>query len=371
MKPERRDSEIKAMRWGGLMEALYGRKTTRKIRVGDLHIGGDAPVSVQSMTNTDTRDAAATIAQIGRLVDAGCEIIRVAVPDMEAAEAVKTIRGAVKIPLVADIHYDYRLALECMKNGVDKVRINPGNIGGRERVAQVARMAAERGIPIRIGVNSGSVERNILEKYGGATAEGMVESALAHAELLERYNFDNIVLSIKASSVSRTIEAYRLASAKTDYPLHLGVTESGTVYRGTVKSAVGLGCLLAEGIGDTIRVSLTGDPAEEVRAGIEILRALGLKKGGIELVSCPTCGRCGIDLVGLVDELEEKLRGLDKNIKIAVMGCAVNGPGEAREADLGIAGGKGEALLFKKGEVIKKIPQEQIVEALLEEIEGY
>lgn len=350
------------------MDSLILRKSTKKIRVGDKFIGGDAPVTVQSMTNTDTRDVNATIGQIKRLEEAGCDIVRVAIPDIEAADAVKAIKKAVTIPVVADIHFDYRLALECIKNGVDKIRLNPGNIGDRDRVARVVEAAKTHGIPIRIGVNSGSVEKQILEKYNGVTPEGMIESAMGHALILEDLGFEDIAFSIKASSVSLTIAAYRLMAQKSSYPLHIGVTEAGTVFRGTVKSAVGIGCLLAEGIGDTLRVSLTGDPVEEVKVGKEILKSLGLKKGGIEFISCPTCGRCRIDLVRIAEALEEKLESYDKDLKIAVMGCAVNGPGEAREADIGIAGGDGEALLFKKGEIIRKIPQDRILDELLAEI---
>lgn len=351
------------------MNNLIKRKPTRKINVGDVHIGGDAPITVQSMTNTDTRDAATTIEQIRRLGEAGCDIVRVAVPDSEAAEAVRTIKKAVTIPVVADIHFDYRLALECIKNGVDKIRLNPGNIGSRDRVRKVVEAARAAAIPIRIGVNSGSLEKHILEKYNGVTPEGMVESALCHAEILENLGFEEIVFSIKASSVTQTIAAYRLMSQRSGYPLHIGVTEAGTLFRGTVKSSVGLGCLLSEGIGDTLRVSLTSDPVEEIKVGHEILRALDIEKSGIELVSCPTCGRCRIDLVNIAELLEKQLKHIKKNIKIAVMGCVVNGPGEAREADIGIAGGDGEALLFKKGEILRKIPQEKIVEELMAEIE--
>lgn len=346
------------------------RKKTKKIVMGDIAFGGDAPISVQSMTNTDTRDAQATIAQIHRLQDAGCDIVRVAVPDTEAAEAIRTIKAAIRIPLVADIHFDYRLALASMENGVDKVRINPGNIGDRERIQKVADMAREREIPIRIGVNSGSVEKPILEKYGGVTPEGMVESALYHAKLLEDCQFDRILFSIKASSVPMTIAAYRLLSRQTSYPLHVGVTEAGTLYMGTVKSSVGIGCLLAEGIGDTLRVSLTGDPVEEVKVGRAILKSLGLAESGIEFVSCPTCGRTQIDLVNIANQVEARLQDNPKKIKVAIMGCAVNGPGEAREADIGIAGGKGEALLFKKGQIVRKIPQDRIVEELMREIDS-
>ncbi len=350
------------------MENYITRKQTKKIRVGDIFLGGDSPISVQSMTNTDTRDVKATVEQIKRLEDEGCRIIRVAVPDSQSAEAVKEIRKAIKIPLVADIHFDYRLALDCMRNGVDKIRLNPGNIGGQDRVKIVADKAKERHIPIRIGVNSGSVEKSIIEKYGGVTPEGMVESALNHAAMLEAADFGDIAISIKASSVPMTIAAYRILSQKTDYPLHIGVTEAGTVYKGTIKSSVGIGCLLAEGIGDTIRVSLTGDPLEEVRAGKQILKSLGLLREGIEVVSCPTCGRTKIDLIGIVNEIEPVLDKLNKDIKVAIMGCAVNGPGEAKDADIGIAGGVNEVLLFKKGQIVKKIPQENAVEELIKEI---
>ncbi len=347
----------------------YNRRKTKKVRVGNVFIGGDAPVTVQSMTSTDTRNAEATIEQIKRLEEAGCEIVRIAVPDAEAAAAVVQIRKSVKIPLVADIHFDYRLALECIKNGVDKVRINPGNIGSIDRVRQVVEAARERDIPIRIGVNSGSLEKHLLEKYGGVTAGAMVESALGHCRILEDLGYDNIVISLKASSVPMTIEAYRLMAEKSHYPLHLGVTEAGTFFSGTVKSAVGIGTLLAEGIGDTLRVSLTGDPVEEVKVGKEILKALGQRDEGIDFISCPSCGRCRIDLVNIANMVEEKLKSVNKKLKVAVMGCAVNGPGEARDADIGIAGGIGEALLFKKGKVVRKIPEDRIVEELLEEID--
>ncbi len=353
-----------------ILEQYIQRKLTRKLRVGDIYIGGDSPVTVQSMTNTDTRDVNATVGQIKRLEEAGCDIVRVAVPDAEAAGAVREIKKAIRIPLVTDIHFDYRLALACMENGADKIRLNPGNIGGPDRVKKVVEMAKARGIPIRIGVNSGSVEKQILARYGGVTPEGMVESAMEHARLLEEQEFFDIAISLKASSVPMTIEAYRQMSKKADYPLHIGVTEAGTFFAGTVKSAAGLGCLLAEGIGDTLRVSLTGDPAEEIRVGIELLKAMGLRKAGVEFVSCPTCGRTRIDLIKIASEVEKRLEGCDKNIKVAVMGCAVNGPGEAREADIGIAGGDGEALLFKKGEIVRKIPQDRIVEELLMEIEN-
>jgi len=351
------------------MKGYIKRRETKKIRVGDVYIGGDSPITVQSMTNTDTRDVDATVNQIKSLEDAGCEIVRVAVPDVEAAEAIKYIKKSVSIPVVADIHFDYRLALLSMENGADKIRLNPGNIGDIDRVKAVVEVAKRRGIPIRIGVNSGSLEKHILKKYDGVTPEGMVESALGHAQILEDLGFDLIVFSIKASSVPMTIAAYRLMSEKTRYPLHIGVTEAGTIRGGTIKSAVGLGCLLAEGIGDTLRVSLTGDPVEEVRVGHDILRSLGLRKSGVEFISCPTCGRCQIDLIDIANKVEERLRWLNKNIKVAVMGCGVNGPGEAREADIGIAGGKGEVLLFRKGEIIRKIPQDRAVDELLAEIE--
>jgi len=351
------------------MECFIKRKPTRKVRVGDRYIGGDADIIVQSMTNTDTRDVRATTGQIKRLEEAGCGIVRVAVPDSEAADAIAEIKKSIKIPLVADIHFDYRLALRSMENGADKIRINPGNIGDMQRVKMIADEAKRRGIPIRIGVNSGSLEKPLIAKYGGVTPEAMVESALNNARILEELGFSDIVISIKASDVLKTIEAYRLISSKADYPLHIGVTEAGTVFRGTIKSSVGLGCLLAEGIGDTLRVSLTGDPVQEVRVGHEILSALGLEKNRAELISCPTCGRCRIDLVKIAQEVEERLESVNRDIKVAIMGCAVNGPGEAREADIGIAGGKGDALLFKKGQVVRKIPQDDIVEELMREIE--
>lgn len=352
---------------------MIARKNTLKIKVGNVFIGGDAPVSVQSMTNTDTRDADATITQIKRLQDAGCDIVRVAVPDVSAAQAIEKIKNHIDIPLVADIHFDHRLAIESMRRGADKIRINPGNIGSREKVKEVVDEAKKRNIPIRAGVNSGSLEKDILAKYGGITAEGLVESALNNVRLLEELDFRDIVISLKASSVPLTVSAYRILSEKTAYPLHLGVTEAGTIFSGTIKSCVGIGALLCEGIGDTIRVSLTGDPVEEVKVAKEILKAVGHIKEGIEIISCPTCGRCRIDLVGLTQRIESKLeslgRGLkQKHIKIAIMGCAVNGPGEARDADIGIAGGKNEALLFKKGQIIAKIPEQEIEQVLLEEI---
>ena len=344
------------------------RKTTKTVQIGNVRIGGGAPVAIQSMTNTKTEDVEATVRQICALTEAGCEIVRCAVPTMEAAEALREIRRQITIPLVADIHFDYRLALKAIESGVDKVRINPGNIGSRERVRAVADAARERGIPIRIGVNSGSLEKPLLEKYGGVTAEALVESALSQAAVLEEMQFTDIVISIKASDVPLCVEAYELLSQRTDYPLHIGITEAGTPYEGTIKSAVGLGILLHEGIGDTLRVSLTGDPVEEIRAGRAILRAAGLRKGGIEVVSCPTCGRTQIDLIGLAEQVNDMVRDMPLDLKVAVMGCVVNGPGEAREADIGIAGGIGEGLLIRHGEVIRKVPEDQLLEALREEL---
>ncbi|KOR26857.1 flavodoxin-dependent (E)-4-hydroxy-3-methylbut-2-enyl-diphosphate synthase [Clostridium sp. L74] len=345
------------------------RKLTRKVKVGNIYVGGDAPVSIQSMTNTDTRDAKSTLNQIKRLDEMGCDIIRCAVPDIEASKSLKIIIKESKIPVVADIHFDYKLALESIKNGVDALRINPGNIGSIERVKMVAEAAKERSIPIRIGVNSGSLKKDILDKYGKVCPEALVESALQHVTILEKCNFNDIVISIKSSNVMQMIESYRLISEKVNYPLHLGVTEAGTTFRGTIKSSVGIGTLLSEGIGDTIRVSITGDPIEEIKIGKEILRSLGYAKEGIEFVSCPTCGRTNIDLISIAEEVEKRLSNCKKNIKVAVMGCVVNGPGEAREADIGIAGGKGEGLIFKKGQVIKKVKEEYIIEELIKEIE--
>ena len=337
---------------------------TRQIFVGGVPIGGGAPVTIQSMTNTRTDDVAATVAQIRRLAAAGCQIVRVAVPDLAAAKAVGAIKEQIDIPLVVDIHFDYKLALECVAAGCDKVRINPGNIGGEDRVRQVADACRQKGIPIRIGVNGGSLEKPILAKYGGVTPEALVESAFGHIRLLEKFDFTDICVSLKSSSVPVTMAAYRLMSEKSDYPLHLGVTETGTPRMGILKSAVGIGGLLALGIGDTIRVSLSADPVEEVYAARDILKAAGVRKDGPELVACPTCGRTRIDLIGLANEVEERLKSVDKPITVAVMGCAVNGPGEASAADCGIAGGVGEGLLFKKGQIVKKVPQEQLVEEL-------
>lgn len=341
----------------------------RTVNVGGVKIGGGNPISIQSMTNTDTRDVEKTCAQINALEKAGCEIVRSAVPDMSAAEAIGEIKKRIKIPLVADIHFDYKLALECIKNGVDKVRINPGNIGSTDKVRAVADAARERGIPIRIGVNGGSLEKDLLEKYKGPTADALVESAMRHVEILENVNFHDTVVSIKVSSVPTMIEAYRKFSKISDIPLHVGVTEAGTLRNGIIKSSIGIGTLLSEGIGDTVRVSLTADPIEEIRAAKDILNALEIRKTGATLVACPTCGRTRIDLIPIAEEVERRLSGIDKSIKVAVMGCAVNGPGEAREADIGIAGGNGEGLIFKKGEIVRKVPEENIIDELMKEIE--
>ena len=331
------------------------RRITRTVDVGGVKIGGGNPVSIQSMCNTDTRDVKSTVEQIKKLCEAGCEIIRVAVPDMEAAQAVGEIKKQIEIPLVSDIHFDYRLALECIKNGIDKVRINPGNIGERERVKLVADAAKANGVPIRIGVNGGSLEKELVTKYGGATADALVESAMGHVEILDSVNFSDMVVSIKVSNVPVMLDAYRKFSEKCDIPLHIGVTESGTEYMGTVKSSIGIGTLLSEGIGDTMRVSLTADPVKEIYLAKDILRVLEIRNDGVEFVSCPTCGRTQIDLIKIANEVENHLKNVDKRIKVAVMGCAVNGPGEARDADIGIAGGKGECLIFKKGTPLRKV----------------
>ena len=341
----------------------------KQIVVGGVPIGGGAPVTIQSMTNTPTRNVEATVEQIRRLAAAGCEIIRVAVPDMEAAQAVGEIKKQISIPLVVDIHFDYRLALEAVKQGCDAVRINPGNIGSPDRVAAVAAACKERGVPIRIGVNGGSLEKPLLAKFGGATPEALVESAFGHIKLLEDCDFTDICISLKSSSVPVTMGAYKLRDEKSAYPLHIGVTETGTPKMGILKSAVGIGGLLALGIGDTIRVSLSADPVEEVYAARDILKVAGVRKEGPELISCPTCGRTQIDLIGLANEVEERLKAVDKPITVAVMGCVVNGPGEASAADVGLAGGVGEGLLFKKGEIIKKVPQDKLVDELFRLIE--
>ena len=342
---------------------------TKQIKVGNLLVGGGAPVSIQSMCNTRTDNVDATVEQIRRLAAAGCEIIRVAVPDMDAARAVGAIKERIEIPLVVDIHFDYKLALEAIAAGADKVRINPGNIGGEDRVKAVADACRLRNIPIRIGVNGGSLEKGLLAKYGGVCPEAMVESAFGHIRLLNKFDFDDICVSLKSSSVPMTMKAYQIIRQESDYPLHIGVTEAGTVRMGTLKSAVGIGGLLAMGIGDTMRVSLSADPIEEVYAARDILKAAGIRKDGPELVSCPTCGRTRIDLIGLAGQVEERLKNVDKPITVAVMGCVVNGPGEASAADCGIAGGVGEGLLFKKGQIIKKVPQDQLVDELFALIE--
>ncbi len=346
------------------------RRKTVKINVGGVEIGGDAPVSVQSMCNTDTRDVKASLAQINALYEAGCDIIRLAVPDEAAALALKDICRASPMPVVADIHFNYRLALMAAEAGVSKIRINPGNIGGEDNVRAVAQCCKARRIPIRIGVNSGSIEKQLIEKYGHPCAQAMVDSARAHADMLTKYGFEDICLSLKASSVPLTIEAYRLAAECFDYPLHLGVTEAGTSYNGIINSAVGIGTLLSEGIGSTIRVSLTADPIEEVAAGIAILKACALREQGVRIVSCPTCGRTEIDLISTAREVERRLAKCRRNITVAVMGCIVNGPGEAREADYGLAGGKGRGVLFKNGEIAARLPEEQLVDALIQMIES-
>ena len=343
------------------------RDNTKVIQIGDRQIGGGNPVLIQSMCNTKTEDVKATVQQIHRLEEAGCDIIRVAVPTMEAAMALGEIKKHIHIPLVADIHFDYRLAIASIECGADKIRINPGNIGSGERVAAVVEKAKEYGVPIRVGVNSGSLEKPLIEKYGGVTAEGIVESALEKVGMIERLSYDNLVISIKSSDVMMCIKAHELIAKKTRYPLHVGITESGTVLSGNIKSALGLGVILYQGIGD-IRVSLTGDPVEEVRSAKLILKTLGLKKGGVEVVSCPTCGRTRIDLIGLAGQVEEMVKDFDLDIKVAVMGCVVNGPGEAREADLGIAGGVGEGLIFSRGQILKKLPEDQLLAGLREEL---
>ena len=341
---------------------------TKAITIGNTVIGGGNPVRVQSMNNTDTRDARATLEQIRRLAEVGCDITRVAIPDMEAAQALKVITKESPIPVVADIHFDYRLAIEAAKNGASKIRINPGNIGGEDKVRAVADICKERGIPIRVGVNSGSIDRKLVEQYGGVCAENMTLSALNAVKMLEDVDFGDIVISIKSSSPKLTIDTYRTLSSKCDYPLHVGVTEAGTLREGMIKSAVGIGALLAEGIGDTIRVSLTGDPVDEVRAGISILKALDLRKGGITFISCPTCGRTQVPLIELASEIERRICDLPYDLKVAIMGCVVNGPGEAREADIGLAGGKDEFLMLRKGETVRKLPAATAVDEFVEEV---
>lgn len=346
------------------------RDHTREVHIGDRVIGGGNPVLIQSMTNTKTEDVEATVAQILRLEEAGCEIIRCTVPTAEAAKAIGKIKKRIHIPLVADIHFDYRMAIAAIENGADKIRINPGNIGDEQKVRAVVNVAKAAGIPIRVGVNGGSLEKKLVDKYGGVTAEGLVESALDKVHMIEDMGYDNLVISIKSSDVMMCVRAHELLAPRTDHPLHVGITESGTVTSGNIKSAIGLGLILNQGIGDTIRVSLTGDPVEEIRSAKIILRTLGLRKGGIEIVSCPTCGRTQIDLIGLANAAETLASGYEMDIKLAVMGCVVNGPGEAREADLGIAGGKGEGLLIRRGEIIKKVPEEQLLAVLKEELDA-
>lgn len=347
------------------------RDNTRVVRIGDRKIGGGNPILIQSMTNTKTEDVEATVAQILALEKAGCEIIRCTVPTEEAAEALSEIKKQIHIPLVADIHFDYRMSIAAIENGADKIRINPGNIGSAEKVKAVVDAAREREIPIRVGVNSGSLEKPLLEKYGGVTAEGIVESALDKVRMIEELDYRNLVISIKSSDVLMCVKAHELLADRTDYPLHVGITEAGTVRSGNIKSAIGLGLILSKGIGDTIRVSLTGDPVEEIRSARLILRTLGLRRGGVEVVSCPTCGRTQIDLIGLASKVEALVEDYPLDIKVAVMGCAVNGPGEAREADLGIAGGRGEGLLIKKGEIIRKVPEDQLLNALKYELDNW
>lgn len=350
---------------------MNARRKTRQIQLGALKIGGDAPVTVQSMTKTDTRDVEATLLQIWSLEAAGCDIVRVAVPVREAAEKLGEIQKQIRVPLVADIHFNYKLALMALDQGVDGLRLNPGNIGGKQRVMEVVRLAQARRVPIRIGVNAGSLEKDLLVKYNGPTAQGMVESALRHIRILEDCGYPEMKISLKASDPAMMIEAYRTLADQVDYPFHLGVTEAGTPTVGTIKSALGIGTLLAEGIGDTIRVSLAADPVEEVRVGIEILKALGLRTQGLTFVACPSCGRADVDLVKLAKDAEERLKGITANVHVAVMGCEVNGPGEARAADIGVAGGKGIGLIFRKGEVVRKVPETQIIDALWEEVQHF
>jgi (E)-4-hydroxy-3-methylbut-2-enyl-diphosphate synthase len=346
------------------------RRETRQISVGNVKVGGGAPITVQSMTKTDTRDVQATIEEIRKLEDAGCDIVRIAVPDMDAARALGAIKNQVTIPIISDIHFDYRLALEAIHQGVDGMRINPGNIGSRARIKAVVEMVKQRNISIRIGVNSGSLEKEILRKYGSPTAEALAESALRHVQILEDMDFRDIKISVKSTDVMKMIQSYRIVAERTDYPLHLGVTEAGTIKAGTIKSSVGIGTLLAEGIGDTIRVSLTGDPVEEVAVGIDILRSLGLRKNGVEIVSCPGCGRLEIDLMKLVREAESRISDIDlpRPVKVAILGCVVNGPGEASEADIGIAGGRGKGMLYKDGRLIRSFKESQLVDELVKEL---
>lgn len=344
---------------------------TREIQIGNVKIGGGNPISIQSMTNTKTQDVEATVAQILKLEALGCQIIRCTVPDFEAARALAEIKKRIHIPLVADIHFDYRMAIAAMENGADKIRINPGNIGSADKLKAVVEAAKARRIPIRVGVNSGSLEKELIKKYGGVTAEGLVESALDKVRMIEDCGYQNLVISIKSSDVMMCVRAHELISTKTDYPLHVGITEAGTLISGNIKSAIGLGLILNQGIGDTIRVSLTGDPAEEIKSAKLILRTLGLRKGGVEVVSCPTCGRTSIDLISLANQVETLVSGMDLDIKVAVMGCVVNGPGEAREADFGICGGSGEGLILRRGEVLRRVPEDQLLCELKKELEQY
>ncbi len=353
----------------GWLTVENNRRSSKEIKIGNVWIGGSHPIAIQSMTNTKTEDVEATVKQILALEAAGCEIIRCAAPTMEAAKAFVEIKKQIHIPLVADIHFDYRLAVAAMEHGADKVRINPGNIGSKEKIKAVVDVARERNIPLRVGVNSGSLEKNLIEKYGGVTAEGLVESALHQAELIEDMGYDNLVISIKSSDVLMCVKAHELIAEKTNYPLHVGITESGTVTSGNIKSAIGLSLILGQGIGDTIRVSLTADPVEEIASAKQILKTLGLRKGGIEVVSCPTCGRTRIDLIGLAGRVEELVKNYPLDIKVAVMGCVVNGPGEAREADLGVAGGIGEGLIIKKGEILRKVKEEELLSELKNELD--
>ncbi|MCI9440275.1 MAG: flavodoxin-dependent (E)-4-hydroxy-3-methylbut-2-enyl-diphosphate synthase [Ruminococcus sp.] len=347
------------------------RQKAKEIRIGDVIIGGEHPVAIQSMTNTKTEDVKGTVEQILRLEAAGCEIVRCTVPTQEAARALKEIKRSIHIPLVADIHFDYRMAIAAIENGADKIRINPGNIGAAERLRAVVDKAKEYDVPIRVGVNSGSLEKSLLEKYGGVTADGIVESALDKVRMIEDMDYDNLVVSIKSSDVMMCVKAHEMIAEKCPYPLHVGITEAGTVYSGNIKSSIGLGIILYEGIGNTIRVSLTGDPVEEIRSAKLILKTLGLRKGGIEVVSCPTCGRTQIDLIGLADQVESMVQEFPLDIKVAVMGCVVNGPGEAKEADIGIAGGKGEGLLIKKGTIVKKVKEDELLETLRQELQNW
>lgn len=350
---------------------MFDRSQTKVVNIGGVLIGGGNPIAIQSMCNTPTENVEATVAQILKLEDAGCQIIRCTAPTIEACKAIGEMKKRIHIPLVADIHFDYKMAIAAMENGADKIRINPGNIGGREKLEAVVAVAKERNIPIRVGVNSGSLEKELVAKYGGVTAKGIVESAIDKVHMIEEAGYDNMVVSIKSSDVMMCVEAHRLVSEEINYPLHVGITEAGTLISGNIKSSIGLGLILSQGIGDTIRVSLTGDPVEEIKSAKLILRTLGLRKGGIEVVSCPTCGRTKIDLIGLANQVETMVAGYDLDIKVAVMGCAVNGPGEAKEADLGVAGGIGEGLLIKKGEIIKKVPESQLLGVLKEELDNW